>query len=138
MVSEVPRFHDGLLTGIILGEQSATVYLRQSTGEEYTLTLSGLEVLQMEDFRQGNIISMVEVVSGRFPYEHAGLERLFEPPHPTAAEEYHKAHAIVLERQAARIASGEVSLLIIVPSYGADLLAICREVKAAVRDGNVR
>lgn len=79
---------------------------------------------------------MVEVVSGRLPYEQAGLERLFEPPHPKAAEEHQKAHAIVLERQAARIASGEVSLLVIVPSYGADLLAICREIKAAVRDGS--
>lgn len=52
MISEIPRFHDGLLTGIVLGEQSATVYLRQSTGEEYTLTLSGVEVLQIEGFRQ--------------------------------------------------------------------------------------
>lgn len=90
----------------------------------------------MEDFRDGNIISMVEVVSGSLPYEHAGLERLFQPPHPAAAEEYQKAHAIVLERQAARIASGEVSLVVIVPSYGADLLAICREVTVVVRDGN--
>ncbi len=135
-MSEVPHFHDGALIGVVLGEESATVYLRQSTGEEYTLTLSGLEVLQMEDFRQGNVISMVEVVRGRAPYEHSGLERLFEPPHPTAAEDHHKAHATLIGRQCARIASGEVSLLVIVPSYGADLLAVCREVSVATREEN--
>jgi len=136
MAPEVPHFHDGSLDGIILGENSAKVFLRQSTGEGHTLTLSGLETLQMEDFRQGNTISMVEVVSGRLPYEHSGLERLFVPPHPSAAEEYHAAHAEVMRKQSARIAAGEVSLVVIVPSYGANLLAICRTISLTSRDTN--
>ncbi|WP_226018574.1 hypothetical protein [Novosphingobium sp. FKTRR1] len=131
MVPELSHFHDGLLTGIVLGEQAATIFLRKSTGEDYTLMLSGLEVLQMEDFRQGNIILMIEVVSGQLPYLHSGFERLFVPPHPAAAEQYHQAHAGVVARQASRIATGEASLVVIVPSYGADLLAICREVSLA-------
>ncbi|TCM40530.1 hypothetical protein EDF59_1042 [Novosphingobium sp. ST904] len=85
----------------------------------------------MEDFRQGNTISMVEVVSGQVPYEHFGLERLFRPPHPSAAEEYQRAHAAIVERQSARIADGDVSMVVIVPSYGADLIAICRDVALA-------
>lgn len=124
-------FHDGLITGIVLGSDTATILLQQTTGEEYTLTLTGLEVLHMEDFRQGNIISMVEVVSGQYPYEHSGLERLFSPPHPSAAEEYHNAHAAIVERQSARIAAGDVSMVVIVPSYGADLIAICRDIALA-------
>lgn len=57
MASVFSDLHDGLLTGIVLGDEMATVFLRRETGEEYTLTLAGLEVLQMEDFRQGNTIS---------------------------------------------------------------------------------
>jgi hypothetical protein len=129
MAQEIPHFHDGYLTGIILNEQGATVYLCQVTGEEYALTLSGLEALQMEDFRQGNIISMVEVIRGNVPSGHSCLERLFQPPHPSADQKYHDAHDAVIAKQSARIASGEVSLLKISPSYGGDLLAICRDVK---------
>lgn len=131
MAHAFSNFHDGLLTGIVLGSDTATILLQRTTGEEYKLTLAGLEVLHMEDFRQGNIISMVEVVSGQAPYEHSGLERLFGLPHPSAAEEYHRTHAAVVERQSARIANGEVSMVVIVPSYGADLIAICRDVSLA-------
>jgi hypothetical protein len=60
-------FHDSQLTGIILGSKTATIFLEQSTGQQYTLTLAGLEVLHMENFRQGNTISMVDVVGGRKP-----------------------------------------------------------------------
>jgi hypothetical protein len=136
MVSNLPHFHDGLLTGVVLGDKTATVFLRQSSGEEYRLLLSGLEVLQMEDFRQGNIISMVEVVTNRLPYEHVGIERLFEPPHPSAAKQYHEAHARVVAQQLSRIAGGEAALVVIVASYGGDLLAICREVSFVGCDTN--
>lgn len=136
MVSEIPHFHEGLLTGVVLGDKTATVFLQQSSGEEYKLLLSGLGALQMEDFRQGNIISMVEVVTGRLPYEHAGIERLFVPPHPAAARQYHEAHASVVAQQLSRIAGGEAALVVIVPSYGGDLLAICREVSFSRCDMN--
>lgn len=67
------------------------------------------------------------IVTGRSPYTDTDFERLFGSPHPSAAAQYHDAHALVLQRQIARIESGELSLVVIVPSYGADLLAVCRE-----------
>ncbi len=136
MAIEIPHFHDGSFDGITLGEKSAKVFLRKSNGEQYMLTLSGLEALQMEDFRQGNTISMIEVICQQKPYEHCGLERLFQPPHPSAAKEYHSAHDEVLRKQSARIVAGEISLVAIVPSYGADLLAICREVSLTPHSKN--
>jgi len=96
-------------------------------GPEYELLLEGLEALHVEDFREGNIISLVEIVTGHPPHADTDFDRLFVPPHPSAAEQYHDAHALVLKRQIARIENGETSLVLIVPSYGADLLAVCRE-----------
>lgn len=127
-MQSIPHFHDGYVTGIRLRDQAATVYIRQVDGADFELALEGLEVLQMEDFRQGNIISMVEVVAGRTSSVTSCLDRLFVAPHPSAAAKYHEAHACVLKRQVARIEQGETCLVAMVPSYGADLLAICREV----------
>ncbi len=128
MSSDVPRFHDGLVTGIIVAGKSAALFLRQTNGEEYALDLEGLEVLHMEDFRQANIISNVEVVTLRLPDNDVAFDRLFGAPHPTAEPIYHEQYAAVVELQQNRIKSGETKLLVVVPSWGADLLAICREV----------
>jgi len=124
----VPRFHDGYVTGIRLRDGAATIYLREVSGGDYELLLEGLETLHVEDFREGNIILCVEVVTGRRPNADTDFNSLFVPPHPTADVQYHEAHALLLRQQIERIESGHVSLIQIVPSYGADLLAICREV----------
>jgi hypothetical protein len=87
-----------------------------------------LKALQIEDFRQGNIVSLVEIIAGHPPHAAIELDRLFAAPHPSAAAQYHEAHAGVLNRQIERIESGQTKLVVILPSYGADLLAICREV----------
>jgi hypothetical protein len=112
--------------GVRLREKAATIYLRQVDGPDFDFVLDGLESLQIEDFRQGNIISVVEVVAGRTPYVHTNLDKLFPPPHPSAAAQYHETHAAFIEQQITRIEGGEVCLVIIVPSYGAELMAICR------------
>lgn len=123
----IPHFHDGYLTGLRLREGAATLYLREVDGSEYDLILEGLEALHIEDFREGNIISHVEIVTGRTPYTHIDFDRLFDPPGPSVAMQYREKHAAFLKRQIARIESGEVCLIVIEASYGAQMLAICRE-----------
>jgi len=127
-MESLPNFHDGFVIGLRLQDGAATIYLRQVSGVEYELLLEGLEALQVEDLREGNIISLVDVVTGRKPDADTNFDRLFVSPHPAAAAQYHDTHALVLQRQIARIENGEISLVVIVPSYGADLLAVCREV----------
>lgn len=123
----IPPFHDGYLTGLRLREGGATLNLREVDGPEYDLILEGLEALHIEDFREGNIISRVEIVTGRAPHAHIDFDRLFAPPAPSAAVHYHEKHTAFLKRQMARIESGEVCLIVIAASYGAQVLAICRE-----------
>jgi hypothetical protein len=122
----IPHFHDGYVMGLRLRDKAATIYLQQVDGSDFNFVLDGLEALQIEDFRQGNVISMVEVVSGRTPYVHMDLDNLFPPPHLSAAAQHHENHAEFVKRQIARIESGEACLVIITPSYGAELMAICR------------
>ena len=128
MSSDVPSFHDGSVMGVVLGKELATLYMRQSSGQEFTLTLEGLEFLQMEDFREGNIVLSFEIVTRNMPYKNIPFNRLFVPPHHLAETQYHERYQAFVTRQISRIASGETKLIIILPSLGADLLAICREV----------
>jgi len=128
MAIDLPHFHDGLMTGITLGDASATVFLRKVSGEEYALALEGVEALQIEDLRQGNIIHSLGVTTGRVPEADTPFDRLFIPPHPAAEAKYHEAHASLMQRHVARIEAGETTLITITPSYGADLLAICQKV----------
>ncbi|MDO6415204.1 hypothetical protein Q4F19_12500 [Sphingomonas sp. BIUV-7] len=128
MTEPVPHFHDGYVTGLSLRERAAAIYLQDVVGSDYELVLDGLEALQIDDFREGNIISNVEIITGRTPDADTDFDRLFVPPHPSAATQYQEAHALLMKRQIARIESGETCLVVIVPSLGADLLAICQGV----------
>jgi hypothetical protein len=127
MIQSIPNFHDGYVTGLKVREGGATLYLRQVDGADFNMILEDLEALQIDDFRQGNIISHVDIIAGRLLSANA-LDRLYEPPHPAAAPQYHEKYASFLKGQVERIERGEAQLLVTVPSYGADLLAICRQV----------
>lgn len=123
----IPHFHDGHLTGVRLRAGAATINLQQLDGSDFDLELEGLEALHLSDFREGNIISMVEVVSGGAPYVHTNFDNLFPSPHPSAAATFHEKHANFVRQQIARIESADISLVIITPSYGAEMMAICRK-----------
>jgi hypothetical protein len=131
----IPSFHDGHVTSIVLGEKAATLGLKKSDGLDFELLLSGVEALQVEDFRQGNIVLELQVIAGRDP-KVVGideyLERLFPSPHAKAASKYHETHSAFLAARIAKIISGEAALVIVTPSYGCNLVAYCTA--AVLRD----
>jgi hypothetical protein len=134
----LPNFHDGYLTGVQLADEQATLFLRRSNGVDSILNLHGLKVLQMEDFREGNIIFDVEVITGTEPKDASLLNRLFPAPHPSAASTFHDSHAACLAGHMAGIVAGETALIVVTPSYGADLVALCGSVTLRDAAPNVR
>lgn len=136
MNSKAFPFHDGYLVSVSVKENTAVLGLRQVSGDEFVMTLGGLEALSIDGFREGNIILDLWMVSGRQPTSEdlqtmelaEVMEVLFPGPHPEAAAQYHEAHAVFLEAKLSRIRSGEASLVLIVPAYGADLYAFCTSV----------
>ena len=64
MRTDFPEFHDGWFDGIRVSEDVATLYLRDWSGKERLLVLEGVTVLQVDDFRQGNIIVEPEATKG--------------------------------------------------------------------------
>jgi hypothetical protein len=128
----LPSFHDGWLTSISVGEKTATLGLTRSCGSTFELTLDNVIALHAEDFRQGNIVFSVEVISGKEPdcYRLDGfLERLFGSPHPDAPPEYHARHAEFRSDVLQRISRGGATLIVIGASYGCGLVAICHSIR---------
>jgi hypothetical protein len=104
--------------------------------------MAGVEALLINDFREGNIVLELHVVTGT-QFEEAGfspgdvrasLHVLFTGPHPDAAQKYHDDHNAFLDRQIERLREGTMKLIILDPAYGADLLAYCASANLAAID----
>lgn len=128
----VPSFHDGWLTGIVVGEKSTTLGLRALDGTNYELRLFDVQRFRANDFLEGNIIMHLEVIKGHvstWTDVDARLAELLPSPHPSAALKYHSAYASWLAAISTKIASGEAALVSLEPSYGCDLIALCSDVQ---------
>lgn len=129
--------HDGRLRSIAVSEGHAVLGLTHVDGRRFILKLGGVEALCVDGFREGNIISELEVVSGSdFDADSisagdvlASLETLFLRPHQSAAEKYHAAYNAFRDKQLARLEAGTAKLVLLEPAYGADLLAYCSSVE---------
>ncbi|WP_420381431.1 hypothetical protein [Novosphingobium sp.] len=121
-MASIPSFHDAKLIGVALDGKRATLIVMQVNGEKWQVAIHDVQALQMDEFREGNIISYFEAVSGEKVPRNV-LEILFTPPHPSAAEEYHAAHARLLDAKSALVQAGEAVLVMITPSYGAEFAA---------------
>lgn len=135
MMQKIPNFHDGQLTGIALKDKGAVLSLRRSDGGHYELYLSGIKALHISDLREGNIVANLEIVTGRELDASAKdeiMQRLFPAPHPSAESSYHAKYTVFIEARLAELSSGEATLVIISPSYGADLLGFCETVQMKI------
>ena len=136
MKSKAFPFHDGYLVSITVKEHTAVLGLKQVDGEEFVMTLGGVEALSIDGFREGNIILDLFMVSGQQPTSQnlqmvepaEFMDVLFPGPHPEAAVQYHEAHAAIMQKKLEKVRAGEAALVIVVPAYGADLYAYCGSV----------
>ncbi len=91
--------------------------------------MTGVDALQMEDFREGNIVVLFETTTGQPPQKSFDFERLYPSPHVSVAKEYHSKHAAFLDQKIKSIEAGDLTLVEMQPAIGADLLAICERVR---------
>lgn len=115
-----PNLHDGRLLGIYLRDDGAVdVFVSDEAGIDYRFRLVGVERLRADDFRRGNIILSAKVLR------------------PAGIQIHHVAYAFPelndegedLQRILDSIKKDELSILLIDPSYGCTLTAICQQVR---------
>lgn len=126
----IPTFHDGNLAGLSVSKGAATLSLVRSDGVTWRIELEGVRYLKADDFREGNIISYCRVITEADP-PRGLLEALANGPHESAAHEYHEKHRLFIDDLAQQVRNGSLTLLIVEPSYGCDLLTLSERVKAS-------
>jgi len=133
MHSREYAFHDGHLTSVAVADSSAVLGLKQADGSEFSMTLRGVEALNIDSFRQGNTILALRSVSGEGAPDgvlsgqeiSTAMDALFPAPHVSAAVQHHEAHATFIAARLDRLSRGEATLVVLVPAYGAELCAYC-------------
>jgi hypothetical protein len=66
-MTENPCFHDALLTGVSLEDRRAIFAIDHVDGGKWRVVVNDVQALQIDEFREGNIISYFEVVTGTVP-----------------------------------------------------------------------
>lgn len=131
MVEELP-LHDATFDGLVMQGKDCRMFFSRSDGSGCEVLLTSVDALQMDDFREGNIVVYLGTTTREQPGKLSDLARLYTPPHPSAAAEYHEAHAGLLERKVDAIVSGELIFVEMSPAIGAFLVATCEEVSCKV------
>jgi hypothetical protein len=132
MKTELP-LHDAVFDGLVMQGPGCTLYFTNADGTGCEVELIAIDALQMDDFREGNIVVLFETTTGEPPRSTINLERLYPPPHSSAAEEYHSRHRNFQSLKTSAIATGELTLVEMQPAIGADLLVTCKQVQLKSR-----
>jgi hypothetical protein len=109
-------FHDGYVDGVLLSPSGARILLRTVEEGKFTLVLSRLEALRVNDLKKGNIIFEVKLLQLR----EIEASFVFE------VHEYSDEHkkTFVLDEWVEKAAKKGLAALEITPSYGCSILAI--------------
>jgi len=117
------QFHDGFIDGVRTeGRRGGwvSIQLRTVDNEKFTLTIDGVEALNVTGFKQGNIIFDVNLLDhGEVTAED--IEELYELPDGEAGKQMRSK---LLEN----VSAGKLFLLRIDPSYGATCVALGKSV----------
>ncbi|MBS7668159.1 hypothetical protein [Croceicoccus gelatinilyticus] len=128
MRDELP-LHDATFDGLVTQGNACTLYFSKTDGQGCEVELSGVDALQMDDFREGNIVVVFATTTGELIGGTVDLERLYPSPHPSAANDYHEKYEAHRSGKVQAIASGDLTFVELVPAIGADLLATCERVE---------
>ncbi|MDO9337811.1 MAG: hypothetical protein Q7T61_15560 [Caulobacter sp.] len=122
----LPSFHDGYLTGLAVSEGAATLSFLRSDGARWRVDLSGVRYLKADEFRQGNIVFALEVVSDA-EESRALLEAHHYPLGATAAQGVRDA---LVDREinllVDQIALDALVLVSLSASYGCEMIVVCK------------
>ena len=111
------------------------MFFGRPDGSGCEVLLNGVDALQMDDFREGNIVVYFGTTTREHPGSLSDLAKLYTPPHPKAPEVYHEAHAGLLVRKVDAVVSGDLIFVELSPAMGAALVATCEQVSYKVHGG---
>ena len=115
-----PNLHDGTVDGILLLPNNTVFILVKNLDHQvYCLSLSGVDLLKMDDFRQGNIILDITISVGEniCKWDFIDLCGYKEDDH------------VGLSLRAAKATQNQTLSVRITPSYGGSLVCLCQSIE---------
>ena len=134
-MKEELSLHDAHFDGLIMQGNDCKLFFTRSDGSECEVHLIEVDALQMDDFREGNIIVFFGTTTRECPTNLNPIDRLYGPPHSSAPAKYHEQHAAFRERKVDAVGGGDLTLVEMEPAIGGNLVAACKSVKLWVHDG---
>jgi len=120
-MKKIPLFHDGLLMGVeIVGEEEVILRLKDVDERRFILRMTGVSSIQVNEFREGNIILDLRV-SERLEEYRDVISRLVFWTDDVDDSKWSRYIEDALK--------DNKKLLTIYPSYGAEVFALCSEVE---------
>ena len=115
MINQID-FHDGYVDGVLVSGDATRIFLRTVREARFTLTLTGVDALHFEDFKQGNII---------FELNFLSLNEL-EPSFIFELYDYNDElkNRFVLNDWVATAKKRGLQVMEITPSYGCSISAL--------------
>ena len=132
MKDELP-LHDATFDGLINHGKDCELFFSMPDGSGREVHLNGVDALQMDDFREGNICVYFGTTTRERPVNIIAFERLYGPPRPNAPAEYQKKYTAFRDRKIESVAEGELIFVEMNPAIGANLVAACKRVQLRVR-----
>jgi hypothetical protein len=107
-------YHDGFLDGILADDEEKVVHLSLRTvlGESYLVTLRHVVALHVQNFREGNVVLTLRVLSSDRAWREHGIRRVLKDQ-------------LFLD---SKDLSSDSVIFILESSFGADILAVCQDV----------
>lgn len=120
--NDLHSFHDELVKGINLneeGDRAEIIILSDDYSREWTIILEELDLLKIDNFRQGNIISYIE------SYDWTEVPMEFIAPFlDMDVESFMQSKYYSVYQKS--IAEDKLFLFRIIPAYGCVLYALCK------------
>lgn len=134
MKEELP-LHDATFDGLVSHGKDYKLFFSKSDGSGCEVHLVGVDALQMDDFRESNIVVYFGTTTRERPGNLTNFERLYGPPHPSAPAEYHEKHVAYRDQKFEAVAAGELIFVEMEPAIGAKLVAACTHLQLRVHGG---
>lgn len=132
-VEIISDYHDAAIYGITADDVAGELLLsvKLENGAKKTLVLDGCEIFRIVDFTPQNVISRLMVFRDNTADEDLLIEKLRWVTSFCDASSYLNEER--LQNIIRRIKVGELSLVVVEPSVGAEIIALCRSVREPIQ-----
>ncbi|MES9976469.1 MAG: hypothetical protein ABW094_19580 [Candidatus Thiodiazotropha sp.] len=120
-------FHDSQLTMIELGERKAILSFKLVDGACIGVKLLGLSRMLCNNLKEGNTVLEVSIVR-ESKYRESLLYKLFD-----LSDNEKISNPDYVRKIKKKLEDQELIILLVAPSYGCELIALCEEVQVYIK-----